>query len=33
VAQLFTAAARDYEDDASTPSRRVTEEFGSPDVL
>jgi 5'-methylthioadenosine phosphorylase len=33
VARLFMAAARDYADDASTPSRRVTEEFGSPGVL
>lgn len=33
VAQLFLTAARDYNDDPSTPSRRVTEEFGTPDVL
>ena len=33
VAQLFSAAARHYQDDASTRSRRVTEEYGFPDVL
>jgi 5'-methylthioadenosine phosphorylase len=33
VAQLFLTATRDYHDDPSTPSRRVTEEFGTPNVL
>jgi 5'-methylthioadenosine phosphorylase len=33
VAQLFVTAARDYNDDPSTPSRRVTEEFGWPEVV
>jgi 5'-methylthioadenosine phosphorylase len=33
VTQLFLAAARDYEDDPSTPSRRATTEFGAPEVF
>jgi 5'-methylthioadenosine phosphorylase len=33
VTQLFLAAAREYEDDASTPSRRATAEFGAPEVF
>jgi 5'-methylthioadenosine phosphorylase len=33
VVGLFLAAARDYEDDSSTQSRRATEEFGWPDVF
>ena len=31
--QLFLTAARDYRDDATTQSRRATEEFGSPLVF
>ena len=31
--QLFLAAARDYSDDENTASRRVTQEFGFPDVF
>jgi 5'-methylthioadenosine phosphorylase len=33
VSQLFFSAAQNYSDDASTQSRRVTEEFGWPSVL
>lgn len=33
VAQLFSAAARHYRDDASTRSRRITEEYGFPSVF
>lgn len=32
VTQLFLEVARNYFDDPATSSRRVTEEFGSPDV-
>ncbi|HEX8833291.1 MAG TPA: MTAP family purine nucleoside phosphorylase [Abditibacteriaceae bacterium] len=32
VVQLFLAAAADYSDDPTSASRRVTAEFGSPDV-
>ena len=33
VAKLFSAAAHNYRDDASTRSRRVTQEYGFPSVL
>lgn len=33
VREIFLDAARSYRDDATAPSRRVTEEYGFPDVL